>query len=202
MQGLYLTIGSETRGLYKEKGSKFLSFAFPVNSEDEAFKHIERIKKEYHDARHHCYAYLLGRGGKTAGKNDAGEPRHTAGNPILNQIRSCNLTDVLVVVVRYFGGTKLGKSGLINAYKKAAEDALNKVQTIEKHIYKRMSIHFDYDGINDVMRLIDMNHLQIVGQSYQQEATITIRLKETETDRIMELLSVLPHINDIIMLSG
>jgi uncharacterized YigZ family protein len=202
MEDTYFTIGHESAGLYKEKGSKFLSFAFPVESEDEALILIEQLKKEYHDARHHCYAYLLGRDGKISRAYDAGEPRHSAGDPILNQIRSWGLNDVLVVVVRYFGGTKLGKSGLINAYKMATDDALGKVKPIEKLIFREISIRFDYEGLNEIMRLIDINNLQITGQSYDQEAFISIRVKESELERIKGLFAVSPHVRVIELSSG
>jgi len=202
MQGPYLTIGGESHGIYKEKGSKFLSFAYPVESEKEASEHIESLKKVYHDARHHCYAYLLGKEGNIIRTSDAGEPRHSAGDPILNQIRSHGLSDVLVVVVRYFGGTKLGKSGLINAYKKATEDALDKIKPVEKLKFKELSIRFNYDGLSEIMRIIDMNNLQIMVQSYHQEASITIRIRETEFDKINDLFSISPHVIAIETLPG
>ncbi len=202
MQKPVLTIGEESQGVYKEKGSKFLSFAFPVESEDEASVHLDRLKKTYHDARHHCYAYQLGSGGKIRKASDAGEPRHSAGDPILNQIRSHGLTDVLVVVVRYFGGTKLGKSGLIHAYKKATEDALGKIKPIEKIKFMEMLVRFEYEGLNEVMRLIDMNHLQIAAQTYYQGASIRIRIKETEFEKIKDLFSISPHVTSIERLSG
>ena len=202
MQEPYLTIGGESHGIYKEKGSKFLSFAYPVDNEKEASEHIESLKKVYHDARHHCYAFLLGREGKIMRTSDAGEPRHSAGDPILNQIRSYGLSDVLVVVIRYFGGTKLGKSGLINAYKKATDDALGKIRPIEKLKFKEMSIRFDYGGLNEIMRLIDMNNLLITAQSYDQEASITIRVRETEFDKVKDLFTISPHVIAIETLPG
>ena len=124
------TIKDSAEGLYKEKGSKFLAFAFPVTTEDEIKDCQEKIRKKYFDARHHCYAWILGADKSQLRANDDGEPNHSAGDPILGQIRSRDLTDVLVVVVRYFGGTKLGVSGLIQAYRAAAEDALNNTTII------------------------------------------------------------------------
>lgn len=202
MRDHYLTIGQNSQGIYKEKGSKFLAFAYPVENEEEASELIDRLKKEYYDARHHCYAYILGRDGEITMAYDAGEPRHAAGDPILNQIRSHRLSNVLVVVVRYFGGTKLGKSGLINAYKKATEEALEKVNKVEKLVFKKISIRFNYDGLNDIMRLINMNHLKITGQSYDQEASITIRIRESEFDEIKNLFIISPHVTFIEQLPG
>src|SRR6186713_1623645 len=128
----FFTITSASQGIYKEKGSKFLSFAYPVQSESDIKEHIAFLKSEYFDARHHCYAWMLGPERNHFRAFDDGEPNHSAGDPILGQIRSKNLTNVLVVVVRYFGGTKLGVGGLISAYKIAAEEALSKAVIIEK----------------------------------------------------------------------
>ena len=196
MKDSYLTIGKETSGVYREKGSRFLSFAIPVKSEREALDHIERIRREYYDARHHCYAYVLERGGYHR-VSDAGEPRHTAGDPIYNQIRSKDLSDILVVVVRYFGGTKLGKSGLINAYKMATSDALDNAVIAERIIYSTMQVRFVYDGLNDVMRIIDQHNLQIVDQSYGEEAVVIFRVRESGRDHIRELFSSLSCVSVI-----
>src|SRR5437879_4473463 len=127
----FFTIQNPTQGIYKEKGSKFLAFAFPVNSETEIKGQLDLLKKKYFDARHHCYGYVLGADKTKFKGHDDGEPNHSASDPILGQIRSKNLTDVLVVVVRYFGGVKLGVGGLMQAYKAAAEDALNQASVIE-----------------------------------------------------------------------
>jgi len=197
MKEPYLTLRRQSQGVYREKGSKFLSFAFPVENELEATEQIDRLKKEYHDARHHCYAYTLGREGKITRTSDAGEPKHTAGDPILNRIRSFGLSDVLVVVVRYFGGTKLGKSGLIQAYKKATDDALEKQKPIKKLIYKEMKVDFDYGGLNEIMRLIDQHNLKILDQTYQNQASIIIRIKESDQETISELFSASPHVINI-----
>src|SRR5690606_39655528 len=128
----YLTIADHAEGLYYEKGSKFIALAYPVSDEEEIKSLLENIRKKYYDARHHCYAYRLGREGLVFRANDAGEPNHSAGDPILGQLRSYNITDVLIVVVRYFGGTKLGVGGLINAYKTAAADAIENSTIITK----------------------------------------------------------------------
>ena len=136
MQDSFLTIGQPAEGLYKEKGSKFIGLAFPVKTEDEVKERLEETRKTYYDARHHCYAYILGHEGTQFRANDDGEPNHSAGDPILGQIRSKELTNTLVIVVRYFGGTKLGVSGLINAYKTAAALALDNTSIEENSLPK------------------------------------------------------------------
>ncbi len=136
----YRTIQKSATGSYKEKGSKFLAFAFPVTSESEIKENLAALRKEYFDARHHCFAWMLGAEKKLFRSSDDGEPNHSAGDPILGQIRSTNLTDVLIVVVRYFGGVKLGVGGLISAYKAAAEDALKNAIIIEEEVTEKFSI--------------------------------------------------------------
>ena len=140
MEDSFKAIASTFEGLYKEKGSKFFAFAFPVKDEKQVKEHIDSLKKIHFDARHHCYAYILGADKSKTRANDDGEPAHTAGTPILNQIRSSGLTNILVVVVRYFGGTKLGVPGLINAYKLAACEVISQVEVIEQLIEKRIII--------------------------------------------------------------
>src|SRR5688572_23412377 len=150
----YRTILASTAGEYKEKGSKFLAFACPLTSEEEVKGKILELKKKYFDARHHCYAYVLSADKSRFRAFDDGEPNHSAGDPILGQIRSKNLTNVLVVVVRYFGGVKLGVGGLISAYKAAAENALNNSTVIEKDVLKKYFISYAYTSTPDVMKLI------------------------------------------------
>ena len=145
----FLTIKNESQGLFKDKGSKFLSFAFPVDSVDSAMGHIDIIRRKYFDARHVCYAYMLGYARDTYRVNDDGEPSGTAGRPILGQINSKCLTDVLIVVVRYFGGTLLGTSGLINAYKMAALDAIENTQIVEIPIERRFTVACQYEFYNE-----------------------------------------------------
>ena len=144
-EDIYLSINKESSGQYKEKGSKFLAFAFPVESAEETTGIIKELRKKYHDAHHHCFAYLIGPDQSTSRTNDDGEPKHSAGDPILNQIKSLNLSDTLVVVVRYFGGTKLGVSGLINAYRSAARDALNNNKIVKKTICEEIAVFFSYE---------------------------------------------------------
>ncbi|MFA6704639.1 MAG: YigZ family protein, partial [Bacteroidales bacterium] len=150
----YLTIEEKSQGIYKEKGSKFIALAFPVSNEDNVKEIIKSIKKEYFDARHHCYAYIIGHDKSVFRMNDDGEPSSTGGKPIYGQLLSNNLTNILIVVVRYFGGIKLGVSGLINAYKKAALDSINNAKIIQKTLNEVYSISFEYTLMNRVMKVL------------------------------------------------
>ncbi|MBC5775317.1 YigZ family protein [Pontibacter sp. KCTC 32443] len=178
MQDTYRTIAAPTESIYKEKGSKFLAFAYPVYSEEEIKEHLAELRKKYFDARHHCYAYTLGANKSRYRANDDGEPNHSAGDPILGQIRSADLSNVLVVVVRYFGGTKLGVSGLINAYKTATADALSEATIIEKHETTLLLVHFEYPHMNDVMSLIKEYNLEVRNQQFELTCTLTIEVRK------------------------
>jgi uncharacterized YigZ family protein len=193
----YRTITTATSGIYKEKGSKFIALALPVESEDDIKQKLEGIRKEYFDARHHCYGYILGADAKKFRAFDDGEPNHSAGDPILGQIRSKALTNVLVVVVRYFGGVKLGVGGLVSAYKLAAEDALNKAEIVEKEITKSITIHYEYRSTPEVMRLIKDFDLVVKEQSFDENCTLTAEYKlrnEMSLAEKTELLKLLGHI--------
>lgn len=178
----YLTIDAPSEGLYKEKGSRFIAYAYPVVSEEEVKEIVERIKTENYGARHHCYAYRLGNAGERYRAVDDGEPSSTAGKPILGQISSCGLTNVVVVVVRYFGGIKLGVSGLITAYRTAAADALNNALFVERRIESEIRIRFGYTELNDVMKLIKEFDLRIVEHNFDNvcEMVVAVRRKEEE----------------------
>lgn len=192
----YRTIQAPTEGLYKEKGSKFIAFAYPTETEADVKDHLERLKKEYFDARHHCFAYVLGADRKKFRAFDDGEPNHSAGDPILGQIRSKDVTNVLVIVVRYFGGTKLGVGGLISAYKAAAEDALNKAAVIEKEVSKNIVITYDYASTPEVMRLVKEFDLNILEQRFDDRCTLAgeYRLRhETPLHEKIELLKATGH---------
>lgn len=173
----YLTIEGQAEGLYKEKGSKFIALAYPVSDEEEIKSLLEGIKKQYYDARHHCYAYRLGREGLVFRANDAGEPSHSAGDPILGQLRSHNLTNTLIVVVRYFGGTKLGVGGLINAYKTAAADAIANSTIITKTACSDIQVQFDYLAMNDVMRLVKDYDLHIKKQEFENTCLMVLEVR-------------------------
>jgi uncharacterized YigZ family protein len=187
----YQTIQTEAQGIYKEKGSKFLAFAYPVESEENVRQKLEVLKKEYFDARHHCYAYILGPEKTKYRTSDDGEPNHSAGDPILGQIRSKNLTDVLVVVVRYFGGVKLGVGGLISAYKSAAESALNAVAVIEKEVTVELNIQYDYQATPEVMRLIKEFDLIIKTQNFEETCTMTLDVSLKNKEALLEKIELL-----------
>ena len=182
----YKTIANSSEGLYKEKGSKFIAYAYPVSSEEEIKEHIAKLKKEYYDARHHCYAYMLGADKSVSRANDDGEPSSTAGKPILGQILSNDLTNILIVVIRYFGGTKLGVSGLIHAYKTAAAEAIDNAEVLEKTGNDIYDIHFDYLVMNDVMRIIKEDQPEQLGQDFNLTCKITLSIRQSEVDRIIE----------------
>lgn len=195
----FRTIIAPAEGQYKEKGSRFLSFAFPVGSEEEVKHHLSTLEKSYFDARHHCFAYILGSEGTKFRAFDAGEPNHSAGDPILGQIRSRDLTNVLVCVVRYFGGTKLGVGGLVNAYKLAAADALNNARIVEKHLTKTFTISYDYSGTAELMRLVNDFNLMIEDQSFQEICTLTASCYLTRVAAFrekLEVLKTLGHVRD------
>jgi uncharacterized YigZ family protein len=168
----FQSIKTTSEGFYKEKGSKFLAFAFPVRTEDDIKHRLDDLRKQYYDARHHCYAYILGNRSDKYRANDDGEPNHSAGDPILGQIRSKDLTNTLVVVVRYFGGTKLGVPGLIAAYKTAAKEALDAAEVIETTIKDEVLIDFAYEQTSDVMRLAKEFNLEIEGQTFQETCSL------------------------------
>lgn len=178
----YKTIQSPAEGLFKDKGSKFISYAIPVKTVEEIKEILTEYRKKYYDARHVCYAYMLGHERKEFRANDDGEPSGTAGRPILGQINSKELTNVLVVVIRYFGGILLGTSGLINAYREAASDALNQANTVEETLDKQFDICFEYPLMNDVMRIVKETDAQILRQSYENDCimTLNIRMRDAE----------------------
>lgn len=198
----YRTIQSPATGVYKEKGSKFLAFAYPIESEPDIKNHLELLKKEYFDARHHCFAYVLGADRKKFRAFDDGEPNHSAGDPILGQIRSKDLTNVLVIVVRYFGGTKLGVGGLISAYKTAAEDALNKAVVIEQEVLKDIVITYDYTSTPEIMRLIKDLELQIRDQKFEQRCSLAAAYKLRHEGLLHEKIALLKATGHSIFTEG
>jgi len=181
----YQTIDGNSEGLYKEKGSKFFALAYPVTSEEEVKEILALLRKEYHDARHHCYSYIIGFKGEHFRANDDGEPSGTAGRPIQGQILSRNLTNTLVVVIRYFGGTKLGVSGLINAYKTAAAEALDHAQIVVKTVQDLYKISFGYLAMNDIMKLVKDENLSLLEQSFDTACFITVGVRQSRTESIL-----------------
>lgn len=182
----YLTINSRATGIYKEKGSKFLAGAIPVKDENEVKQELELIRKEYYDARHHCYAYVLGFDKSAWRANDDGEPSGTAGRPIHGQIQSHDLTNILIVVVRYFGGIKLGVSGLINAYKTAASDALSNAEIVERTVDEFYEIRFNYEVMNDIMKIVKDDGLHLLNTQFDLECSLTFKIRKKEADRVNE----------------
>ena len=180
MSDTYKTIIAPTEGIYKEKGSKFLSFAIPVSNADEVKEIVKNYRKEYYDSRHVCYAYMLGAERKEFRANDDGEPSGTAGRPILGQINSRELTDILVIVVRYFGGILLGTGGLVVAYKEATTDALDQAEVIEKTVDETISIVFDYVLMNEVMRIIKDTNAQISSQNFEDQCAMQLSIRKQD----------------------
>lgn len=187
----YYTISQCSQGAYKEKGSKFISFVYPVSAEAQIKLHLEQLRKEYFDARHHCYAWMLGPERKQYRVSDDGEPNHSAGDPILGQIRSRNLTDVLVVVVRYFGGVKLGVGGLIHAYREAADDALNNNVVVEKEVVHLIRLEFDFAATAEAMRLVKEFDLRIVEQQYDESCRILGEISARNQQRFQDKVKLL-----------
>lgn len=182
--------------IFKDKNSKFFGYAFPVSNEDDIKNHIENLKKQHHSARHWCYAYLLGTQEEhlTYRVNDDGEPNNSAGMPIYGQIQSFEVTNVLIVVVRYFGGVKLGVSGLINAYKTTAQMALESSNIVTEIISKHILVAFDYANINKVMRIIKEKNLKVIHQKLELDCEITISVRLSEVPSILETFECLYEI--------
>jgi uncharacterized YigZ family protein len=187
----YRTIQQVSEGNFKEKGSKFLGFAFPVQSESDVKQKIGELKKTYFDARHHCYAYVLGADKLKFRASDDGEPNHSAGDPILGQIRSKDLTNILVVVVRYFGGVKLGVGGLISAYKLAAENALNNSIVIEREVLQQFEIMYTYLCTPDVMKLVKKFELEIISQRFEEECRLVVMITLRSKEKFLEKVKLL-----------
>ena len=191
MRDIYKTIAKRSEGTYSELRSKFLAFALPVRSAEEALALVAEFQKEYFDARHVCWAYRLGAEGEEYRSNDNGEPSGTAGKPILGQIVSADLSDVLVVVVRYFGGVKLGTSGLIVAYRTAAAEALANADIIERTVDKKLTFTFSYEQMNLVMRVVKDFSPKILSQEYEgNEVRMTISLRESMVEPFKEKFNI------------
>jgi uncharacterized YigZ family protein len=187
----YRTLSSPATGEYKDRGSKFLAYARPVRTEEEALVHLEALRKEHFKARHHCYAWRLGVEGTRFRANDDGEPSGTAGRPILGQIDAAGLTDVVVVVVRYFGGTLLGTSGLINAYREAAAAALHSAEVVEKIIQTFVTLDFDYAIMPDVVHAVKKLDLDIIRQDFGERGKLEIGIRKNEAESTLLQLKAL-----------
>lgn len=194
MSDTYKTIATRAEGLYKEKGSRFIAFAIPVETEEEIKTHLLQLRKEYHDARHHCYAYRLGADGGVYRTNDDGEPSGTAGRPIYGRLLSADLTNILVVVVRYFGGIKLGVSGLTNAYKLATEDALANAVVETRIVKARYEVHFSYAQMNAVMQLMKTKDIEIKTTDFNADCRITFAVRQNDAEAIKQQLEKLNEV--------
>ncbi|MBP7219745.1 MAG: YigZ family protein [Paludibacteraceae bacterium] len=187
----YQSILQRAEGIYKEKGSKFLSFAIPVCSVDDAKMVLQSFRANYHDARHICYAYVIGYPNSVVRSSDDGEPSGTAGKPILAQIQAKQLSDVMVVVVRYFGGVLLGTGGLVVAYREATVDALNNTTVYTKIVEQALTIQCAYPQLNEVMKIIKDNNLTIISQTLEISCTLKVQIRlsnfETITERLKQV---------------
>ncbi len=181
----YKTIAKPATGYFRDRGSKFPAFVYEVESEEDVQKILLKLRKEYHDARHHCYAYRLGADHKKWRANDDGEPSNSAGQPIYGQIRSHELTNILIVVIRYFGGTLLGVPGLINAYKTAAADAIDNGGITTKIVYDNIRVDFEYPAMNDVMKLIKESKIEQKNQIFELSCSISLRIRQSISDEII-----------------
>ncbi len=185
----YKTIISSAQGIYKEKGSRFISSAFPVSDQEEIKPIIDRIRKEHHEAKHHCFAYMIGHERNTWRMNDDGEPAGTAGRPILGQINAYGLTNILIVVSRHFGGTLLGVSGLINAYRTAAASAIQNAGLTEKTLQEYYEITYPYISMNDVMKILKEENLGQSQQSFNSECSILLNFRVSVKEKVLNRLS-------------
>ncbi len=193
----YKSIASPSEGLFKDNGSRFIALAYPVETEEEVREIVNGLRKEYHDARHHCYAYRLGYKRDIFRASDDGEPSGSAGRPILGQIDSLGLSDVLVVVVRYFGGIKLGIPGLIRAYKSSSADALSQAGIIEKIAARRFRLHFDYLSMNAVMKVLKDMDLPQSGQQFGEKCSLEVRVRLSAVEDFLQRISDCAKLEEI-----
>lgn len=187
----YLTIDRPAEALFKDKGSKFITFAYPVQNEQQVKEILSGLPKEHHTANHHCYAYRLGADKLNFRANDDGEPSNTAGKPILGQIQSNDLTDILIVVVRYFGGTLLGVSGLIQAYKSSAAEVIKASTIIEKQILFSYTIYFPFEQMNEVMKLLKQSDAKITSQQFDNACEVSFMIRKANSEACEEKLKKL-----------
>jgi len=183
---IYKTIKEPAKGIFRDRGSRFLAYTYPITEHDDIKPILDQLRKEHHDARHHCFAYMLGSDRTIFRSNDDGEPSGTGGRPILGQINSFGLTNLLIVVVRYFGGTLLGVSGLINAYRSAAESAIQNSEIIECALKEYYEIKYPYDSMNSIMKIIKEEDISQSNQSFETICTIIISFRTTAKEKILK----------------
>jgi uncharacterized YigZ family protein len=193
----FFTIKNTAESLFKDKGSKFIGYAFRVDSEEEIKNQLQKLRKEYYDATHHCYAWILGADKKNYRANDDGEPNHSAGDPILGAIKSKDLTNILIVVVRYYGGTNLGVGGLINAYRTSAAMALENAEIVEDYIYLSKKIQFDYLSMNEVMSILKHSDTSITSQNFGNNCELTFKIKEQNAVTCVDKLKKINNLHFI-----
>lgn len=184
----YLSIQTSSTGTFRDRGSKFLAFAYPVQSAEQVNDILEQLRREYHDARHHCYAYRLGVDKKTFRASDDGEPSNSAGKPILGQIQAFELSNILIVVVRYFGGTLLGVGGLIHAYRSAAAEAIKSAEIIRKTVDLELSICFPYSHMKRVMKVLDEEGAEILKRDFREACTLYVAIRKSHAERVRNRL--------------
>lgn len=184
---IYNSVKTVSEGQFKDKGSKFLAFIYPIADENDVKVILKDVKKQYHDARHHCYAYNIGMGNDRFRMNDDGEPSGTAGKPIYGQILSHDMSDILIVVVRYFGGILLGTSGLINAYKNAATDAIQNAEIIQKQVTCQLKLRFSYEQLNLVMRMVKEHKLQICKQDFTETCNLFLQVRKSKFESLKKI---------------
>ncbi len=185
----YLTIAAEAEAVCKERSSKFLAFAYPVTDEERIKEILDSLRKRYYDATHHCYAWRLGAYGESFRANDDGEPSGTAGKPILGQLLSHDITDCLIVVVRYFGGTKLGVSGLIQAYRESAQAVIAECEIIEKTVDTNIRVEFSYIVMNDIMRIVKEENPRIATQNFDNLCSMTLSIRQSRAEGLIGKLN-------------
>lgn len=190
----YKTILQPSQGVYREKGSKFLAFAFPANSETQVKHYLETLRKQYYDATHHCYAYVLGFDKSAYRVNDDGEPSGTAGRPIHGQMLSFDLTNTLIVVIRYYGGTNLGVPGLIHAYKTAAAEALRNATIVTQIVKEVYQIEYPYDAMNDVMKIVKDEILEVINTEFGMKCVIRLAIRHSISERVTSKFSKINHL--------
>ncbi len=195
----YKTVSGFSQGSYREKGSKFIAFVYPVISEEAIKERLSQMRKEYFDARHHCYAYCLGFDKSAYRINDDGEPSGSAGRPIYGQIQSNDLTNVLIVVIRYFGGVKLGIPGLINAYKTATKEALETNEIITLTVNEIYQLDFEYPSLNVVMKVLKEESASILSQNFDNACRLTFLIRKSSADRIISKLKKIERVSFVFL---
>ncbi|MBN1250493.1 MAG: YigZ family protein [Bacteroidales bacterium] len=194
-EDIYKTISKPSEGFYKDKGSKFYSYSFPVQTDEEIQQYRSQIRKKHHDARHHVYAYRIGAEKDIFYSSDDGEPANSSGPPVLGQIRAADLTNILIIVVRYFGGTKLGIPGLIKAYKSAALKAIQNSNVITKTIGIKIKLSFNYPLMNDVMRVLKDDGIEIINQNFTDNCFIEIKIRKNIYEQTINKLNLMHSLN-------